>query len=256
MAETVLVAVALTALGTGVCPGPIWSDPAGDQLDPLAEPPLDVVAVGVHFEPGVLTVQLSFDPAETDPADLMDLSGFIDFDVGSNAGTGDPSHIDQFALEPSLTMGVDYFLLFWPFRDTVELYEVVGGNHEYVGEYPVVIEGSTVKVNVPRCSPGPCAGIDIGSRFQLSVLIGNSGTPCTDRAPNDGTPYTAVPAGGDLDEDGDVDGADIELFKICISGPNNPQLDPECEMADLDRDEDVDQDDFGILQRELTGTCY
>ncbi len=56
----------------------------------------------------------------------------------------------------------------------------------------------------------------------------------------------------DLDTDGDVDGADADLFETCASGPGIPHKGtPLCIKADLEPDGDVDQMDFSVLQR-----CY
>jgi hypothetical protein len=60
----------------------------------------------------------------------------------------------------------------------------------------------------------------------------------------------AVP--GDLNEDGDVDSADLGAFEACVSGPALPFANG-CEAADFDGDDDVDQEDFGILQRCFSG---
>ncbi len=60
--------------------------------------------------------------------------------------------------------------------------------------------------------------------------------------------WTAYP---DLTDDGRVDADDVEAFQTCQSGPAVPQEDPVCQNADLDADGDVDQDDFGLLQRQL-----
>jgi hypothetical protein len=58
---------------------------------------------------------------------------------------------------------------------------------------------------------------------------------------------------GDLDRDGDVDGADVTALVDCNTGPAIPQNDPLCADAKLDADDDVDSDDFGITQRCLSG---
>ena len=56
----------------------------------------------------------------------------------------------------------------------------------------------------------------------------------------------------DLDNDGDVDQKDLDLFTGCASGPAIP-LTSGCENRDFDHDNDVDQADFGIFQRCLSG---
>lgn len=54
----------------------------------------------------------------------------------------------------------------------------------------------------------------------------------------------------DLDDDGDVDLDDFDLFHACVTGPAvEPSVN--CKNRDFDGDDDVDLEDFGILQR-----CY
>ncbi len=57
----------------------------------------------------------------------------------------------------------------------------------------------------------------------------------------------------DLDCDSDVDGADVDRFEECASGPGVARLAQQCVRADFDQDGDVDQTDFGFLQRCITG---
>lgn len=54
----------------------------------------------------------------------------------------------------------------------------------------------------------------------------------------------------DFDDDGDVDGHDLEAFENCASGPAIP-VPVGCEASDADGDGDADQSDFGVFQR-----CY
>lgn len=62
------------------------------------------------------------------------------------------------------------------------------------------------------------------------------------------------PIPADCDGDGDIDLADVDLFRVCASGPGVPIGDPQaCSGRDLDGDADVDQADFGLLQRCLSG---
>lgn len=63
--------------------------------------------------------------------------------------------------------------------------------------------------------------------------------------------FARAPA--DLDRDGDVDQSDFGLFQACYTGPNTPQTDPACQSARLDDDADVDQDDFQIFQTCTSG---
>lgn len=57
---------------------------------------------------------------------------------------------------------------------------------------------------------------------------------------------------GDLDGNCRVDGADLRLFRNCLGQAGIPSTE-DCAHMDLDNDTDVDQDDFGILQRSFTG---
>lgn len=56
----------------------------------------------------------------------------------------------------------------------------------------------------------------------------------------------------DVNRDGDVDLDDFGVFQTCLSGPAVPHVEtPACDASDLDGDGDVDQADFGVFQR-----CY
>ena len=60
-----------------------------------------------------------------------------------------------------------------------------------------------------------------------------------------------VIVGGD---DSPLDGDDLARFKPCLSGASNPHDgSPTCTRSNLDGDSDVDQSDFGLLQRCLSG---
>jgi len=65
------------------------------------------------------------------------------------------------------------------------------------------------------------------------------------------TGMPALPAPGDLNQDGNVDQADFELFTACATGPALGPATGTCIDADFDHDTDIDQSDFGTLQR-----CY
>jgi hypothetical protein len=55
----------------------------------------------------------------------------------------------------------------------------------------------------------------------------------------------------DFDDDGHVDGQDVQHFAACVTGPGVTQSELSCFDTDLDSDGDVDQADFGVLQ-----ACY
>jgi hypothetical protein len=58
---------------------------------------------------------------------------------------------------------------------------------------------------------------------------------------------------GDLDRDGDVDQQDFGLLQACLSGPGVP-VSTVCRSGDVDGDEDADQQDVGVLQTCLSGS--
>ncbi len=60
----------------------------------------------------------------------------------------------------------------------------------------------------------------------------------------------SIPA--DLNQDGDVDDLDYEVFASCLAAPG-VTVSGECSKADLDYDTDVDQADFGLLQKCFSG---
>lgn len=57
----------------------------------------------------------------------------------------------------------------------------------------------------------------------------------------------------DLDADGDVDQEDVERFRDCLTGSTLPPPTPICTNADFDGDSDVDMADHGGIQRCLSG---
>jgi hypothetical protein len=56
-----------------------------------------------------------------------------------------------------------------------------------------------------------------------------------------------------MNDDRDVDSDDVATFIGCMTGANNGPPDPGCSKADVDGDNDVDQSDFGFLQRCMSG---
>lgn len=70
-----------------------------------------------------------------------------------------------------------------------------------------------------------------------------------------GSPEAAAPLEvlGDFQRDGRVDTIDLDHLAGCRTAPAVPQRSPDCSDADLDRDGDVDQSDYGLLQRCFSG---
>ncbi|HOA71967.1 MAG TPA: CARDB domain-containing protein [Phycisphaerae bacterium] len=67
-------------------------------------------------------------------------------------------------------------------------------------------------------------------------------------------PGTNRPA-ADFTYDGRVNEDDLPHFLACLAGADEPIADPDCADADLDEDGDVDQSDFGLMQRCYSGTA-
>jgi hypothetical protein len=249
------MAALLAVWGANPCLGTVWNDPPGDLLDMTAIPALDLIGVHARFGPGALGIELFFDPLTTAPEDLLLLSGYLDLDTDMDFSTGrGQSHIEEFAPDgPPPLMGVDYYIEVFPGAGIADLWHVLPEFEQYVASCPIELNGTSLKVRIPRCGPAPCEGMVVGARFGFAALIGNLNGALTDRIPDDVMPCLAVPAPGDFDEDGDVDEVDLGHFVACHQGPGCIPDDPSCQSADLDEDGDVDQDDFGVFQRNLTG---
>lgn len=58
---------------------------------------------------------------------------------------------------------------------------------------------------------------------------------------------------GDFDDDGDVDQDDFGGMQRCLSGIGNPQFEPACLEARLDGDTDVDDDDLALFRICISG---
>lgn len=61
-------------------------------------------------------------------------------------------------------------------------------------------------------------------------------------------------APADFNRDRFVDETDLVVFLACLTGPSAGPPAIECERTDIDWDGDVDQDDFGLFQRCISGT--
>jgi hypothetical protein len=87
--------------------------------------------------------------------------------------------------------------------------------------------------------------------------VGDVCDACPDTNPGiavDPTGCPAVRVGPDFDDDGDVDLEDFGLLQKCLSGSSVPQTDPLCEDTRLDADDDVDIHDMTIFLQCLSGT--
>ncbi len=90
----------------------------------------------------------------------------------------------------------------------------------------------------------------------LAGLSRGTGIP-GDYLPSNLNSYASCPAvahPADYDRDDDVDQADFGRFQACMTGPNLGPPAATCEDADLDYDNDVDASDLGIFQGCLTGS--
>ena len=84
--------------------------------------------------------------------------------------------------------------------------------------------------------------------------VGDVNDECPGTAPDTYVTSAGCPTPeADLDRDGDVDQEDFGQLQMCFSGPGIAQRAPECLGSRLDEDEDVDQDDFAILQECMSG---
>ncbi len=62
-----------------------------------------------------------------------------------------------------------------------------------------------------------------------------------------------LPTPGDLDRDGDVDMNDFGWMQACITGPGTPVNDPNCEPGRFDVDIDIDSDDVELFLNCISG---
>lgn len=87
---------------------------------------------------------------------------------------------------------------------------------------------------------------------QYRCVVGNAyGSAASDTATLTVLPRPAPP--GDMDGDDDVDQEDFGLLQACVSGASVPQSDPACTDARLDKDSDVDQADIALFLGCLSG---
>jgi hypothetical protein len=62
-----------------------------------------------------------------------------------------------------------------------------------------------------------------------------------------------LPVPADFDGDSDIDQEDFGLLQRCMTGPSVPITAPECQKANLDHDLDIDQSDTGKFLHCYTG---
>jgi len=112
---------------------------------------------------------------------------------------------------------------------------------------------------VRTCSvPGGTPALDLGA-IEYTVDCNRNGIfdACEWDCGEPGGPCEVAgsppPILGDMDRDGDVDQEDFGCFQACLSGSVIPQPDPACQRALLDTDADVDGYDTAIFLGCMTG---
>lgn len=232
----------------GCCAGG-WSDPSGDQFGLGLAPELDLIGASTRLGNDGLVISLEFEAA-TNPADLFELSGWVDFDMDRSIATGRQSHATEAGLTPAPTMGVDYYVEFASYSPYASLHHAGDVETTMVGAYEISYDGTVVSIALPLCQDSPHDGICVDREFDMVVLVGNL-YGLTDCAPNGGEKFTRVARPGDIDLSGEVDDGDAALFAQCMTGPNIPIESTPCRFADMDEDGDADMDDWGLIQRHL-----
>jgi hypothetical protein len=121
--------------------------------------------------------------------------------------------------------------------------------------------------NAAWLSASPASGSSSGETDTITILYNTAGLPlgqhtatitisspqATNSPQTIGVTVTVRSVGPDFDKDLDVDQTDFGFLQKCYTGAGFQVTDPICVPADLDQDEDVDQSDFGILQGCLSG---
>ncbi len=142
-----------------------------------------------------------------------------------------------------------------PAADTFVVQNVGGGTLDY-----------TVSSNAAWVAPDPVSGSSIGEDDTITLNYTttglSAGTYVTTVDVHD--PEAVVPtvsldvsltiaAPGDFDLDEDVDLDDFAVMQACLSGIGIPQQDPSCQAARLDVDPDVDTNDLDLFLTCLSG---
>jgi 6-phosphogluconolactonase (cycloisomerase 2 family) len=146
-------------------------------------------------------------------------------------------------------------------RDPAGGLSFVPGSFQYIGRdvRKIVADDQFVFVT-DESGVDPGVGVMIYSYDDQGLLTLIPGSPfAAGSRPKDMElfiPQASIP--GDLDEDGDVDLDDYELFAACMAGPGASVPPAGCtqgqfDRADLDDDIDVDLSDFGGFQDAFAG---
>lgn len=158
----------------------------------------------------------------------------------------------------------------WSFVPRITAYGgnwVLGGPGGSGNSLLVYIADPSLYVGAIRNSyEGGFWGFISDTPFTSVSLVGGAGTNQQNYKLDDMV-YAPISPRSDFDEDGDVDADDLAIFEACATGPavpytpaSLPEPAPGCTLtadgdnhiaADFDDDGDVDQSDFGIVQR-----CY
>lgn len=141
---------------------------------------------------------------------------------------------------------------------------------------PLVGRGTDVSFRVVARGEGPLSyqwqknGVDIPNSAEYSGATTSTLTVLAADTSDEGE-YRCRVSGGcqtahsnpaqlavlstDLDRDGDVDQADFGILQVCFSGTTIPQRDPACRGTNLDADaeQDVDLDDLNALMQCFSG---
>jgi hypothetical protein len=125
----------------------------------------------------------------------------------------------------------------------------------------------TIGDNVGWLDIDPTSGSSAGEPDPIDVIYSVSGLPVGQHSGTitvssgdaGNSPQTIIvtvtveTVSPDFDGDADVDQEDFGHLQKCLSGEGTPQTDPNCLDARLDADTDVDLDDFNILQGCMSG---
>jgi len=232
-ARGLLIVGLITTVSLGV------TDPVGDTVE-FVDPPVDMVRADLDWGPGELAGTIEFYPTPVIDGELLVI---VNLDLDQDPLTGRTSHIADFWLDDVPPLGADYtvyifqegILLLTRIQDGIEQ-DVLFGQ-----AYTVWPE---VSFSLPREVFDPSF---TDNCLNYTVVAGTFGG-FSDRIPNSATPLDACAP--DFNEDGVIDDEDVAFMADCRTGPAIPNTVPACMKADLDSDGDIDQDDFGIFQRQ------